>query len=148
MFSERCFAPAAALVMLVTGASGIMHAQPSCKDLPDHDALQAALIKATSDESSGLNLHMWGTIWTATAWSAPLHFRKRSRFAVARQPSDLRSESEHRERIQPGCFFVARWFGSRIRTRALDRESVFSRPAWRQPLRPPGEQPGRYVGRV
>lgn len=34
----------------------------NCKDLPSHSALQKALTSAVSDETSGLNLHMWATV--------------------------------------------------------------------------------------
>ena len=33
-----------------------------CAGLPSYSQLQTALSKATSDETSGLNMNMWGTI--------------------------------------------------------------------------------------
>src|SRR5688500_18804331 len=35
---------------------------PACGGLPTHAELKAALVAATSAETSGLNNHMWGTI--------------------------------------------------------------------------------------
>jgi uncharacterized protein GlcG (DUF336 family) len=34
----------------------------SCSDLPKHAALKSALVKATKEEESGLNNHMWATL--------------------------------------------------------------------------------------
>jgi uncharacterized protein GlcG (DUF336 family) len=34
----------------------------NCRNLPDYTALKAALVQAVSDEDSGLNFEMWGTI--------------------------------------------------------------------------------------
>lgn len=38
------------------------HHQKACANLPDQATLEKALIQAVKDESSGLNLNMWGTI--------------------------------------------------------------------------------------
>jgi uncharacterized protein GlcG (DUF336 family) len=57
------FAGTAALYALA--ATGTAHAQGgpnSCAQLPDHGALQAALIAAVAAETSGLNFQMWATI--------------------------------------------------------------------------------------
>ena len=55
----------AALTVFTSGA-GIAHAQPAfanqCASLPNHGTLKAALDKATAEEKSGLNNHMWATI--------------------------------------------------------------------------------------
>jgi uncharacterized protein GlcG (DUF336 family) len=39
-----------------------MAANDTCKSLPDHDALKAALVEARKADNGGLNLDMWGTI--------------------------------------------------------------------------------------
>ena len=49
----------------LTFAPGISSAQPGgsmCSSLPSHGTLKAALDKATAEEKSGLNNHMWATI--------------------------------------------------------------------------------------
>jgi uncharacterized protein GlcG (DUF336 family) len=55
----------AALITTVFGAA-TAHAQPTdpagCSALPNHGTLKAALDKATAEEKSGLNNHMWATI--------------------------------------------------------------------------------------
>ncbi len=38
------------------------HSASACSGLPSHGALQVALNSAVSEETSGLNLHMWATI--------------------------------------------------------------------------------------
>jgi uncharacterized protein GlcG (DUF336 family) len=52
--------------MVVLLGAGVSHAQPSgasgCSALPNHGTLKAALDKATAEEKSGLNNHMWATI--------------------------------------------------------------------------------------
>lgn len=50
---------------LLLGAAAIWFAIPSyadCSDLPTFSQLKAALVQATNDETSGLNMNMWGTI--------------------------------------------------------------------------------------
>jgi uncharacterized protein GlcG (DUF336 family) len=56
------FVCAIAIVVLTAGTT---HAQPQgagCTSLPNHGTLKAALDKATAEEKSGLNNHMWATI--------------------------------------------------------------------------------------
>jgi uncharacterized protein GlcG (DUF336 family) len=56
--------PVLAFIVLV--AAGTAQAQPGmanqCSALPNHGTLKAALDKATAEEKSGLNNHMWATI--------------------------------------------------------------------------------------
>ena len=60
----RTVATAAALAFM----AGLAHAQASaggangCSVLPSHGTLKAALDKATAEEKSGLNNHMWATV--------------------------------------------------------------------------------------
>ena len=48
--------------IIVLSASPLLFAQTGCAGLPDHDALQSALVSAVAAESSGLNNQMWATI--------------------------------------------------------------------------------------
>src|SRR5215470_12868891 len=47
---------------LLTALTFAVQGSAACKDLPDFSALKAALVAATSTETSGLNNHMWATI--------------------------------------------------------------------------------------
>src|SRR5436190_5291335 len=55
-----------ATIAAVAFTAGISHAQTGttnqCSTLPNHGTLKAALDKATAEEKSGLNNHMWATI--------------------------------------------------------------------------------------
>ena len=66
LFSQRqLFTSAAATVLALLSATGVSYAQPAaggCSALPNHGTLKAALDKATAEENSGLNNHMWATI--------------------------------------------------------------------------------------
>jgi uncharacterized protein GlcG (DUF336 family) len=62
MSHTRLLVSSAVVALGFIGASGVASAQGSCKDLPGYAQLRAALIQATSDEASGLNNQMWGTI--------------------------------------------------------------------------------------
>jgi uncharacterized protein GlcG (DUF336 family) len=55
----------ACVIAVVVFAAGVAEAQPAtqgCTSLPSHGTLKAALDKATAEEKSGLNNHMWATI--------------------------------------------------------------------------------------
>jgi len=56
---KLCLLKACILLMALTCA---VQGSAACKDLPDFSALKAALVAATSTETSGLNNHMWATI--------------------------------------------------------------------------------------
>jgi uncharacterized protein GlcG (DUF336 family) len=62
MRNKRFLSYTATLMVALSG--GLLQAQneDGCKGLPDYGRLKAALTQATAEESSGLNLHMWGTI--------------------------------------------------------------------------------------
>lgn len=59
---------AAGLVAIVGTSSALAERQQSefsprgCQGLPGHAELKAALVGAVADETSGLNLHMWGSV--------------------------------------------------------------------------------------
>jgi uncharacterized protein GlcG (DUF336 family) len=59
MLSRRWNGAAAFFAALTLVAIG---ADAQCTGLPNYNALKAALVAATSAETSGLNNHMWGTI--------------------------------------------------------------------------------------
>ena len=64
-FSRQPLTSAAATFIALLSAAGMAHAQPAasgCSALPNHGTLKAALDKATAEENSGLNNHMWATI--------------------------------------------------------------------------------------
>src|SRR5688572_10069650 len=65
MFIRRLFTAAAALIGIASSTI-VAHAQPGvqadCSALPSHGTLKAALDKATAEEKSGLNNHMWATV--------------------------------------------------------------------------------------
>ncbi len=50
------------LTLLMTVACVVSSASADCKSLPNYAAMKAALVSATSAETSGLNNHMWATI--------------------------------------------------------------------------------------
>ena len=68
MLQKRFLYRAVTLALTLTCAIGIVKADDNgggskgCKTLPDFSALKAALVAATSTETSGLNNQMWGTI--------------------------------------------------------------------------------------
>ena len=68
MFQHQSLARAMGTVVAFVAfvsVAGIAFAQPStntCSSLPNHGTLKAALDKATAEEKSGLNNHMWATI--------------------------------------------------------------------------------------
>ena len=49
-------------LLMATAVPSTSHAQPACQGLPSQAQLRAALVQATMDETSGLNLHMWASI--------------------------------------------------------------------------------------
>ncbi len=61
MFQRHVCAIAAAFA-LMAGTSQAQPASQGCSSLPTHGTLKAALDKATAEEKSGLNNHMWATI--------------------------------------------------------------------------------------
>jgi uncharacterized protein GlcG (DUF336 family) len=61
MFQRHLFALAAVLAVM-TGTSEAQPPSAGCSSLPSHGTLKAALDKATAEEKSGLNNHMWATI--------------------------------------------------------------------------------------
>lgn len=66
MFMRRWYAITGAILIGIASAARAAHAQPAmpsdCTALPSHGTLKAALDKATAEEKSGLNNHMWATI--------------------------------------------------------------------------------------
>src|SRR5687767_6639061 len=65
MFQHQSLARAIGTVVAFVAAAGFAAAQPNtnnCSALPNHGTLKAALDKATAEEKSGLNNHMWATI--------------------------------------------------------------------------------------
>src|SRR6266849_4310902 len=74
-----CVAASAAAQTAGRGAAPARAAN-GCAALPNHAALKSALDKATADEKSGLNNHMWATIVDrdgavcAVAFSGPDRF--------------------------------------------------------------------------
>lgn len=66
MYSRSWLAAVAAFLVGTAGMASTAHAQPAgpagCATLPNHAALKAALEKATAEEKSGLNNHMWATM--------------------------------------------------------------------------------------
>src|SRR5687768_15268424 len=65
MFVPKNFACAIGTVAALAFAAGTSYAQPAgagCSALPTHGTLKAALDKATAEEKSGLNNHMWASI--------------------------------------------------------------------------------------
>lgn len=53
---------AIAIVAFTAGTSDAQPTSARCSSLPSHGTLKAALDKATAEEKSGLNNHMWATI--------------------------------------------------------------------------------------
>ena len=66
MFCRQVFTTAFITVAAFSFTAGIALAQSgttnTCSSLPHHGTLKAALDKATAEEKSGLNNHMWATI--------------------------------------------------------------------------------------
>ena len=77
-------------------------ARNGCRHLPSWGDLRAALVAARNEANGGLNLDMWGTHRRSRRRRVcgGVH-RRRARRSVARQPGDLRAESQHRQRVQP-----------------------------------------------
>ena len=74
------------LFIAVTWAFAAMdaHAQPNaagCSALPNHGTLKAALDKATAEEKSGLNNHMWATVVDKDGVVCAVAFSGSDRFA-------------------------------------------------------------------
>ena len=105
----------------------------ACRDLPSHAALRAQLEAARAQAERRLQPGNVGHRRQPRRdrLRGRVH-RRQPRRSVARQPRDLRTESEYRERVQPS------------RPRALDREPLHRHPARRQSVRPSGEQPRRH----
>src|SRR5687767_14220620 len=61
MFQRHVFA-IAVVFALMAGTSHAQQPGAGCTSLPSHGTLKAALDKATEEEKSGLNNHMWATI--------------------------------------------------------------------------------------
>jgi uncharacterized protein GlcG (DUF336 family) len=69
---------------MCTAAGASAQAQPpagGCAALPNHAALKAALDKATADEKSGLNNHMWATIVDHDGVVCAVAFSGKDRFS-------------------------------------------------------------------
>jgi uncharacterized protein GlcG (DUF336 family) len=66
MFQRDVFTRIAGALVALLAAAGISSAQTTstdnCSALPNHGTLKAALDKATAEEKSGLNNHMWAAI--------------------------------------------------------------------------------------
>lgn len=63
MTLRRLFALAVVLLSIAMTTTGAWaQGRSNCAGLPSHTDLKNALIKAVTDETSGLNLNMWGTI--------------------------------------------------------------------------------------
>src|SRR5207245_9114326 len=50
------------LISIIVLSASPLFAQTGCAGLPDHGALQSALVSAVAAEGSGLNNQMWATI--------------------------------------------------------------------------------------
>src|SRR5690349_12410052 len=61
MMQRRLIALSVVTLFMVITATGAW-AQSNCASLPSQSELSKALNQAVSDETSGLNLHMWATI--------------------------------------------------------------------------------------
>src|SRR5215831_1835403 len=65
MLSQRLMNQTAALTLALICTAATAKAgdgNNACKNLPDYNALKAALVAATAAETSGLNNQMWATI--------------------------------------------------------------------------------------
>ncbi len=66
MSTRNIFARLSGIVLVLLAAAAMCEAQPAggngCSALPNHGTLKAALDKATAEEKSGLNNHMWAAI--------------------------------------------------------------------------------------
>jgi uncharacterized protein GlcG (DUF336 family) len=76
----------AAVVLAILGSAAAAGAQGQapangCASLPKYAALKAALDKATADEKSGLNNHMWATIVDHDGVVCAVAFSGKDRFA-------------------------------------------------------------------
>jgi uncharacterized protein GlcG (DUF336 family) len=76
-------APALAAVMCTAAGAGAQPQRPAngCTALPNHAALKAALDKATADEKSGLNTHMWAAIVDHDGVVCAVAFSGKDRFS-------------------------------------------------------------------
>src|SRR5687768_8484906 len=61
MFERHVFA-IAVVFALMAGTSHAQQPGAGCTSLPSHGTLKAALDKATAEEKSGLNNHMWAAV--------------------------------------------------------------------------------------
>src|ERR1700716_1770002 len=75
-----CVAAAAGAQTSGRGAASARAAN-GCAALPNHAALKSALDKATADEKSGLNNHMWATIVDRDGVVCAVAFSVAARFA-------------------------------------------------------------------
>ena len=95
----RRFSTCELTVMAFSFTAGIAQAQPNttgCSALPNQGTLKAALDKATAEEKSGLNNHMWATVVDkARRRLRGGIFRLRSLCAVGGEPRDFGAEGEH-----------------------------------------------------
>jgi hypothetical protein len=109
MLHKRLLFQIVALGALLTCVSVVVYAAEKsnngngnngCKSLPGYGQLKAALIGATATETSGLNNQMWGTIVDKDGIVCAVAFTGvDSLRPVARQPSYLGPESQHRNRL-------------------------------------------------
>lgn len=60
----KCLVRTSSVVLFIMYSSQFLAAQnlASCKDLPTHSELRAALIKARNESNGGFNLDMWATV--------------------------------------------------------------------------------------
>ena len=110
MSTKRWLCQAASLTLALTCLAATAKAgvgNNNCKSLPDYNALKAALVAATTAETSGLNNQMWATIVDRDGVvCAVAFFRSKSRCAMARQPGHLGAKSQHCKCFQSRRIFV------------------------------------------
>src|SRR5262245_24306258 len=115
-----------AVVSVVSGAQSVVAQNlASCRDLPTHAELRAALVKARNESNGGFNLHMWGTVVNRDGEGCAVAFTGGDRgdqWPGSRVISA--QKGEYRECIQPTGI------GS------LNGQSLYRRPTGRKPVWP------------
>ena len=134
---------AIAIVALAAGTSEAQPASAGCSSLPSHGTLKAALDKATAEEKSGLNNHMWATIVDRDGVVCAVAFSGTDRASqwgasrvISAQKASTASLARARFDIELGRVGPGR------RPRLVDGESVLRRAARRKLVRLAGKQSG------
>ena len=141
MVQRQIFVCAVVFVTL----SGIAHGQQGmanqCAGLPNHGTLKAALDKATAEEKSGLNNHMWATIVDRDGVVCAVAFSGSDRGAqwgVSRVISAQKANTASQLALDS----TSNSAGSRPgnRPRPVDRQPLLRRAAGWKPLWPAVQQ--------